>query len=152
MERIESISIETESPSTPAATGAAGTPCSVPTGNLLPLLHEIQHALNSWLDDGSIHVIDLGSIPMAPDEETQLLETLGQGEIQATLSALGNSEVIETGIAGVWLVTHHNEEGVLVGRFIEICHIPEILKSQTEDARFALQALDNLLATAEIEK
>ena len=89
---------------------------------------------------------------MAPDEETQLLETLGQGEIQATLSALGNSEVIETGIAGVWLVTHHNEEGVLVGRFIEICHIPEILKSQTEDARFALQALDNLLATAEIEK
>ena len=59
---------------------------------------------------------------------------------------------VKTGIAGVWLVTHHNEEGVLVGRFIEICHIPEILKSQTEDARFALQALDNLLATAEIEK
>ena len=152
MERIEDISIETESQSIPAGAGATCTPCSVPTGNLLPLLHEIRHALNSWLDDGTTHVIDLGSIPMAPHEETQLLETLGQGEIQATLSALGNSEIIETGTAGVWLVTHHNEEGVLVGRFIEICHIPAILKSQTEDARFALQVLDNLLATAEIEK
>jgi hydrogenase-1 operon protein HyaF len=87
---------------------------------------------------------------MAPNEETELLETLGQGEIRATLSALGDSEVIETGIAGVWLVTHRNEDGALVGRLIEICHIPEILKSQTEDARFALQTLDNLLATAEI--
>ncbi len=80
-------------------------------------------------------------------------ETLGRGcAIQARLSALGSSEVFETGIAGVWLVTHHNEDGGLVGRFIEICHIPEILKSQTEDARCALQTLDNLLATAEIGK
>ena len=152
MERIENISIETESPTIPAGADATCTPCSVPTGNLLPLLYEIRHALNSWLNDGTTHAIDLRSIPMAPDEETQLLETLGVGEIQATLSALGSSEVFETGIAGVWLVTHHNEDGGLVGRFIEICHIPEILKSQTEDARCALQTLDNLLATAEIGK
>jgi hydrogenase-1 operon protein HyaF len=152
MQRIETISIETETPSIPAGADATCTPCSVPTGNLLPLLHEIRHALNRWLNDGTVHIIDLRSIPMAPHEETQLLETLGRGEIQATLSALGNSEIFETGIAGVWLVSHHNDDGVLVGRFIEICHVPEILKSQTEDARFALQALDNLLATAEISK
>ena len=150
MERIETISIETEPPSTPAGATATCTPCAVPTGNLLPLLHEIRHALNRWLDDGTTHIIDLRSIPMMPLEETQLLETLGRGEIQATLTALGNSEILETGIAGVWLVTHHNDEDVQVGRFIEICHIPEILKSQTEDARFSLQTLDKLLATAEI--
>ncbi len=150
MEQIENISIETESLSQPAGAGATCTPCSVPTGNLFPILYEIRHALSNWLDNGVTHAIDLGSIPMAPNEETELLETLGQGEIRATLSALGDSEVFETGIAGVWLVTHRNEDDALVGRFIEICHIPEILKSQTEDARYALQALDNLLATAEI--
>ena len=97
MERIENISIETESPSIPAGAGATCTPCSVPTGNLLPLLHEIRHALNSWLDDGSIHVIDLGSIPMAPHEETQLLETLGLVSLIVTdLDSIGESDRAKT--------------------------------------------------------
>lgn len=151
MEKIEDISIQTEDGH--LDTNPSGcAPCSVPTGNLLPLLHEIRHALSRWLEDGTPHVIDLRSIPMMPGEETELLDTLGQGEVHAVLAALGNSEVFETRINGVWLVNHLNDDGVLVGRFIEICHVPEILKSQTEDARVALQSLDNLLATAEITK
>lgn len=149
MQRIESISIEAE-PQHAQAGGAQHRLCKTLTGNLLPLLHEIRHALARWLDAGTPHIIDLRSIPMAPEEESRLLDTLGRGEVQATLAALGNSDVLETAIAGVWLVSHYNDEGALLGRYIEICHVPDILKSQTEDARLALQALDSLLATAEI--
>lgn len=149
MEKIEDISIQAEDSQGDTVEPCGSAPCSAPTGNLLPLLYEIRHALQRWLDDGTPHVIDLRGIPMMPAEESELLATLGHGEVDATLAALGNSEVFETRVSGVWLVNHHNDDGVLIGRFIEICHVPEILKSQTEDARADLQTLDNLLATAE---
>jgi hydrogenase-1 operon protein HyaF len=149
MEKIETISVAVENAGRPVDGVCDPTPCAVPTGNLLPLLHEIRHALARWLEDEHPHIIDLRTIPMSPGEETRLLEILGGGEVSAALSALGSSEIVETGYNGVWLVTHHNDDGVLVGRFIEICRVPEILKSQTEDAQTALQRLDDLLATAE---
>ena len=149
MEKIESISVAVENTGRPSGAVSEPSPCGVPTGNLLPLLYEIRHALARWLEDEHPHIIDLRTIPMSPDEETRLLDILGSGEISASLSTLGSSDIAETGINGVWLVTHHNDDGVQVGRFIEICRIPEILKSQTEDARMALQRLDDLLANAE---
>jgi hydrogenase-1 operon protein HyaF len=149
MEKIEAITVTVESPGIPDAGAYASSLCSVPTGNLIPLLHEIRHALARWLEDSQPHIIDLRTIPMSPDEEARLVEVLGSGEVSASLSALGNSEIVETAFSGVWLVTHHNDDGVLIGRFIEICQIPEILKSQSEDAGMALQRLDELLSNAE---
>jgi hydrogenase-1 operon protein HyaF len=147
MHRIETVSITTEAS---APSGAdSSSPCSVPTGNVTPLLHEIRHALARWLHDGTAHAIDLHGIPMGPGEEEQLLATLGEGEVSARLDALGTSEIVETTFPGVWLVTHYNDEQVAVGRYIEICHIPDILKSQAEDATTALRHLDELLSNVE---
>ncbi len=149
MEKIEAVSITVEHPVPHSVDPSVDPPCSVPTGNLIPLLHEIRHALARWLDDGHTHVIDLRSIPMSPGEERRLLELLGDGEVRATLSALGSSEIAETAYPGVWVVTHYNDDEALVGRFVEICQIPEILESQAEDAAMALQHLDDLLSHAE---
>jgi hydrogenase-1 operon protein HyaF len=149
METIESISVTVENADGPVDGLSGSSPCAVPTGNLLPLLHEIRHALARWLEDEQPHIIDLRTIPMSPDEEGRLLEILGNGEVAATLSTLGSSEIAETAVNGVWLVTHRNDDGAEIGRFIEICRIPEILKSQTEDAQSALHRLDEVLANAE---
>ena len=148
MEKIEVVPVTVEHRVVAGAEHACA-PGSVPTGNLMPLLHEIRHALARWLDGGHTHAIDLRSIPMSPDEEQRLLELLGAGEVRATLSALGRSEIVETAFPGVWLTTHHNDDDVLVGRLLEICEIPEILKSQVEDAGTALRRLDDLLSNAE---
>ncbi|HHJ17986.1 MAG TPA: hydrogenase expression/formation protein [Gammaproteobacteria bacterium] len=123
----------------------SGSPCEIPTGNLIPLLHEIRHALERWLDSGEEHAIDLRGIPMAPGEEDQLLATLGEGELHADLSLTGKSVVIETRFPAVWLVTHYNTDERIVGRYIEVCEMPAILKSQTEDARAGLEYLGKLL-------
>lgn len=132
------------------ASAAEPPPCSgMPTGNVLPLLHEIRHAVKQWLASGEAHAIDLRSIPMAPGEEDRLLEQLGEGEVRARLSVMGLSEVIETGYPGVWLVTHYNADEVVAGRFIEICAAPDILKSQTDDIRAGLQDLEETLSNAE---
>ena len=116
------------------------------TGNVIPLLNEIKHALAELLDTGKSTIIDLRAMPMAPGEEQQLESMLGTGEVTANIDAMGPSTVIETSLAGVWLVTHRNTDNEILGKFIEITRYPSILESQTEDMRSALQELPDLMA------
>jgi hydrogenase-1 operon protein HyaF len=111
------------------------------TWNVKPLLHEIRHALEELLESGKTSIIDLRSIPLAPGEEETIINALGRGEISAQLKALGPSDIYETRYAGVWLITHYNENESVVSRFIEITELPAILKSQREDMTAALEKL-----------
>ena len=111
------------------------------THNVQPLLHEIRHALVKLLDDGGHTVIDLRSLPLAPGEEQQLLDELGQGEVYARLHALGPTEIIETRYPGVWVVVHFNSSDEVIGKFIEVCDIPDLLRSQQEDIQAGLEQL-----------
>ena len=111
------------------------------TQNVKPLLHEIKHALDNLIETGKTTIIDLRSIPLAPGEEDKILSTLGQGEAHAQLHALGLSEITESQYAGVWIVTHYNDEEKVISRFIEITTMPEILCSQTEDIMAAYSRL-----------
>ncbi len=118
------------------------------THNVKPLLHEIRHALHEFLHSGESTVIDLRSLPLAPGEEEKLLDELGRGEVQARLFALGPSEIIETRFPGVWVVTHRNNNDEVIGKFIEICDMPELLHSQQEDIRRGLEQLQTQLDEA----
>lgn len=113
-------------------------------------MFEVRHALEALLDSGENSIIDLRSIPLAPGEEDTIIDTLGRGEVQARLDALGPSEIYETRYAGVWLITHYNEDESIVSRFIEITRIPEILKSQPGDISIALTGLTKELGTQDI--
>ncbi|MEJ2309612.1 MAG: hydrogenase expression/formation C-terminal domain-containing protein [Gammaproteobacteria bacterium] len=117
------------------------------TGNVQPLLHEIFHALQRLYDNGEVTIIDLRALPLAPGEEEQIEQKLGRGEVQARIDALGPSEIIETAIAGVWLVTHYNAEEEVLGRMIEICRIPALLESQDQDIEYGLDDMEALLET-----
>jgi hydrogenase-1 operon protein HyaF len=119
---------------------------SFETGNVTPLLHEIRHALGRLLADGESTAIDLRSLPLAPGEEQKIEEALGEGELVAELDALGSSTLRETAFPGVWLVTHKNTDGEVIGRLIEITLMPDLLKSQTEDVRAGLDDLSARLA------
>ena len=115
------------------------------TWNVAPLLHEVKHALARLIKNNEMAVIDLRSIPLAPGEEEKILNALGQGEVQSQLNALGLSEIIETQYAGVWLITHYNDENDIIGRFIEVTTMPDILRSQKEDVIEALSRLSESL-------
>ena len=111
------------------------------TGNVEPLLHEIRHALTRLIADGEPSAIDLQSLPLAPGEEKRIEEALGTGEVRAELDALGPSEIVETRFPGVWFVTHRNAADEVIGRLIEITHIPAVLESQPDDIRAGLDSL-----------
>ena len=116
------------------------------TFNVEPLLHEIRHGLARLLDSEAATTIDLRSIPLAPGEEERIIKVLGTGEVQARMSALGPSEIKETRFPGVWLVTHYNSENEVIGKYIEVCDMPQILKAQVEDIRDGLAQLTARLA------
>ncbi len=119
------------------------------TRNVRPLLHEIRHALQALVESGETGIIDLRSIPLAPGEEEKLIYQLGSGEVVVKLDALGASEIYETRYRGVWLVTHYNMDNSIIGRFVEITLIPEILKAQQEDMKDSLLQLDEALLSGD---
>ena len=102
-------------------------------GNDRPLLNEELHAIDRLLDTAEPTTIDLAGLPFGPGELEQLEATLGEGELAARLDALGTSRIRETAYPGVWWLEHRNAHDEIVGRYIEITHVPEILSSQDAD-------------------
>ena len=111
------------------------------TGNARPVLAEIAAALETLIATGETTTIDLGAIPFAAGDERQLDAALGTGEVRATLNVMGESHIGETGIAGVWRIDHFDEAGETQSRFVEVTFMPEILKTQREDAEEGLAML-----------
>ncbi|WP_425074457.1 hydrogenase expression/formation C-terminal domain-containing protein [Sagittula sp. S175] len=116
------------------------------TGNVPLLLNEIRHALTRLRDEGAPTTLDLTGIPMMPEDTHAFDASLGQGEVRAVVDAGGESEVQETGFAGVWRITHRNADGAVLARHIEVTHVPDILKSQPVDIAAGLERLAVRLA------
>ena len=122
-------------------------------GNALPLLHEIEVLLSQLIATGKPGAIDLRSLPMLAGDYEKLKEILGEGEVKATVDAMGPSQVRETDIHGVWWVTHFNSDATVLAEFIEVTYVPEILRTHPADARMGLENLrSRLMSTSRIDK
>lgn len=115
------------------------------TGNVIPILHEIRHALSQLALADEATLIDLAAIPFGPGDKEELLRILGEGEIKATLQALGESLIQETAYPGVWVVTHHSPQGIELTTHIEITRTPSLLNTPEGDISEAAAALDTYL-------
>ncbi len=122
-------------------------------GSIQPILREIETLLARLVETERGGAIDLRSLPMSPDDYQKLKEVLGEGEVGATLDAMGPTQVRETSIHGVWWVTHHNSDETIVAEFIEVTVMPEILLTHPADARVGLDKLRSRInQSTEIEK
>lgn len=115
------------------------------TGNLVPLMHEIRHALERLAQGKEGTSIDLLSLPLAPGEEERIEAVLGEGEVRAELQALGPTVVQETSYPGVWLVTHRDANDAVIARLVEVTRMPAILMSQQEDIERGISKLKSEL-------
>jgi hydrogenase-1 operon protein HyaF len=119
---------------------------SGPQGFALAILNEIQGMLEALVRSGSESGIDLRSLPMGPGDYQRLKDLLGQGEVTATVEAMGPTRVYETAYPGVWWVSHYNEAEQMVADRIEVCQQPEILKSHQADIEEGLDRLKGYLS------
>ena len=92
--------------------------------------------------------IDLRSLPMSAQDRVELRRALGEGEVQATLTAEGISNIRETRVPGVWWVEHHDRNGELIAELIEVTRMPLILMSATDEIASGASALREQLAAA----
>ena len=115
------------------------------TENVRALLTQISSMLSALINDDMIDSIDIHSLPLLPGEHEAIQTILGQGEVKANFDSLGTTTIYETALAGVWWVTHNNEEGDCIAETIEITTIPAILESQHDDIENACTALQEQL-------
>lgn len=115
------------------------------SGFTAAVLREIETLLVALSIRGERGRIDLRSLPLAPADFVELAAALGDGEVRAEIQALGRTRVRETGIAGVWWLTHANAEDEALTEIIEVTRVPEILEVHPADLRAGLERLRTLL-------
>ena len=122
-------------------------PAAVPalTGNAPPLLRELATRLSRLLDAGESSAIDLSALPLTPADLDWLRDQLGPGEVSVTLDAAGTSTFEETGCAGVWWVTHHNDAGAVTTQLLEVAFVPELVRAQRADVAAGRDWLESVI-------
>ena len=116
------------------------------SGNAPPLLRELAEQVRRLLETGETSAIDLSALPMTPADLDWLREKLGSGEIAVTLQAGGESTLDETACAGVWWVTHRNEQGAVASQFIEVAFVPELVKAHPQDVAIGRERLEFMVS------
>jgi hydrogenase-1 operon protein HyaF len=136
LSRLTDIGIRIEPP---ARTGGLG-------GGVAAVLSELVSMLERVALGGKPATIDLRSLPMSPQDRIELQQTLGRGEVQATLTADGVSTLQETGVSGVWWIEHRDRHGELIAELIEVAAIPQILEVSSDEMIASAQALRERLS------
>ena len=116
------------------------------SGNAPPLLRELAEQVRRLLETGEPSAIDLSALPLTPADLDWLREKLGGGEIAVTLQAGGESTLDETACAGVWWVTHRNEQGGVASQFIEVAFVPELVKAHPADVAIGRERLEFMVS------
>src|SRR5512143_738365 len=108
--------------------------------NAQALLHELVELLKGLLEKEEPGSIDLRALPLTRQDYARLHETLGEGAIRAEVQNLGVTQIQQTGVDGVWWITHYNEEGDAIGEFIEVAYCPEGLIVDIESVEESVDA------------
>ncbi len=117
--------------------------------NAQALLHEIVELLKGLLEKEEPGSIDLRALPLTHLDYERLHETLGEGLISAEVQNLGVTQIQQTGVAGVWWITHYNEEADVIGEFIEVAYCPEGLIVDMESVEESVDGLQARLVEQE---
>ena len=120
---------------------------SIASANAVPILHEIRHALEQLQRTGNTSTIDLQALPFGPGDRDRLFQALGTGEVNATVTSLGETRIRETSYPGVWIVEYLSPNGAELTAHIEVTQVPTLLATPHEEIDNSLQRLDSLLTT-----
>lgn len=130
------------------ANDVAGCCSTETTGMAGAILAEISAALSRVVATAEETSIDLRGLPMTDADRSELQDALGRGEVAATIEVAGRSEVLETGISGVWWVRHFGNDARVSSEEIVIGRIPAIMLAHPDDIAAAAQRLQASLGTA----
>jgi hypothetical protein len=135
--RLAEIPIRIEEP---ARVAGAAPPAGLGRG-VAALLTELASLLDRLAETQVAGAIDLLSLPMSPQDRSELERVLGEGEVRATIQTEGISILRETRMSGVWWVEHRDAAGGLEAELLEVAQVPAILASAPDEIAAAARAL-----------
>jgi hydrogenase maturation protease len=149
MSRLAGIPIRFEGPALAEgqalAEGPAPSARSGASGGLgdgvAAILTEIVNLLERLARGQTPAAIDLRSLPMSPQDRTELQRVLGEGEVTATVAAEGVSIIRETRVCGLWWVEHRDSRGDLIAELLEVAQVPEILVTASDEIAASARTL-----------
>jgi hydrogenase-1 operon protein HyaF len=121
--------------------GSIVTVDAVPGETARAIVSEVVACATRFVDTGEVATIDLRFLKSMAAERETLAALLGKGEVTAAVDSLGRTEVQETSIPCVWWIRHRDSEGEIVGEFIEIADVPDLLVGDPEAVAQGLEAL-----------
>lgn len=116
------------------------------------LLHELVERLGRLLEADEPSHLELTAMGLGEADFALLRETLGEGEILAEVDNGGHVSVIESGYAGIWWVSHLDEEGQVMSEFLEVSYCPEVLIAEMDVVADGLNALKARLFEMEMAR
>ncbi|WP_237698607.1 MULTISPECIES: hydrogenase expression/formation protein [unclassified Hydrogenobaculum] len=114
--------------------------------NAVPILYEIQKALEDFIKTGQNHIIYTNKIPLSEEDKEFLLDVLGEGSIKIEYKS--KREYItfkETSLIGVWLGVVHDVERKPILEILEINSFPFMLQAPKEDMEDSIKRLKDIL-------
>jgi len=114
--------------------------------NAVPILYEIQKALEDFIKTGQNHIIYTNKIPLSEEDKEFLLDVLGEGSIKIEYKS--KREYItfkETSLIGVWLGVVHDVEKKPILEILEINSFPFMLQAPKEDMEDSIKRLKDIL-------
>ncbi len=115
------------------------------TGMAQAVLVELAEHLALLAKTGDTHVIDLSSLPINETDKQELKDFLGQGEVDITLSTIGESKIFETAYSGIWWIKHYSVDEKFISEFLEVTSVPQIIKTHVDDIQQAAIKLINVI-------
>ena len=114
--------------------------------NAIPILYEIQKALEDFVKTGQNHIIYTNKIPLSEEDKEFLLDVLGEGSIKIEYKS--KREYItfkETSLIGVWLGVVYDVERKPILEILEINSFPFMLQAPKEDMEDSIKRLKDIL-------
>jgi hydrogenase-1 operon protein HyaF len=130
-------------------TGGRGAllPCAFPDGvmNAPALLHEL-FAKSAAFSAGSVEVVNLTLLPLSPEDNALLVETLGLAGLSILSRGYGDCRISLTRLPHVWWVQYFNSSEQLILNTLEITDLPQVALAAREDLEDTLERLQAMQA------
>lgn len=114
--------------------------------NALPLLNEIQRALERLRVGGETRTINILNFPLPDDDSAWLDSVLGRGNLTVTYEGREHTFWQEAKVSGVWWGEYRNASGKVTLRTIEIAIFPQLAKAQPQDIDDGIRHLAKTIA------
>ncbi|WNV05663.1 hydrogenase expression/formation protein [Candidatus Methylospira mobilis] len=128
----------------------AELPQTFPTGlmNAPALLHELS-AKSGAFAAGREEIINLSLLPLSPEDNAFLVETLGLAGLSILSRGYGDCRISLTRFPHVWWVQYFNSGEQLILNTLEVTDMPQVALAAREDLEDTLERLRSISAELE---